>query len=390
MSREKRNLVKIFLTMLLAFSFTTGAHASILTPSSLIDYNSYDLGDTINFEANPAVFLKTIPNKFKNEQPESTRTLLFSDFPEYIDKPGISYQDTIYPFKNKGKFRIFDYHVNSSTEPLYFSVLLTNKNNHPVSVQIEKMAVAGPSMNYTAVGKTAVNEWLKSSVDKMIEIQPGKTVFLAEPVCLKKDQLVNFIYDATVSDAVQVTTVTRRDQKASLKGLPVLGKITEGGKTPTILRGTFDTADYYNFYVIGLDERGYNAVGVAGKSEYLQGYSAVDRKKVINYGNYGVLYHTKFQLIPFLQTPEAIVVNSRGGGFATAANITVNGELITQGLDTPSKTTAIGFNTVKQGILVFKNSIYNSDKIEIDWMPAGGTNLPVNFIVQPYQAVAPH
>ena len=93
--------------------------------------------------------------------------------------------------------------------------------------------------------------------------------------------------------------------------------------------------------IIGLDERGYNAVGVAGKSEYLQGYSAVDRKKVINYGNYGVLYHTKFQLIPFLQTPEAIVVNSRGGGFATAANITVNGELITQGLDTPTKTTQL-------------------------------------------------
>ncbi|GAB6181352.1 hypothetical protein JCM14036_26710 [Desulfotomaculum defluvii] len=374
----------IFLSLFLVLTLINSAYASISTPSSLINYNNHNLGNTINFEANPAVFLKTLSNKLEDEQPESTRTLLFSDFPEYINKPGISYQDTIYPFKNKGKFRVFDYHVNSSTNPLYFSILLTNKNNHSVSVHIEKTAVSGPSMNYIAAGKNAVKEWLNSSVDKTIEIEPGKTVFLAEPVCLNKDQLVNFIIDATVSDAIQVSTVARSDPKASLRGLALLGKTTKGEKKPTILRGTFNTADYYHSYVIGLDERGYKVVGVAGKTEYLQGYSAVDRKKVINYGNYGVLYHTTFKLIPFLQIPEAIVINSRGGAFATASSIAINGELVTQGFVAPTETTAIGLNTVKQGILVYKEHILNSDEVEINWMPAGGTNLPVNFIVQPY------
>lgn len=379
---------RTIITIVLIFTFINAAYANIQTPSSLVDYNQHDLGSTINFEGNPAVFLKTLSNKFKSEQPKSSRTLIFSDFPEYIDKPGISYQDYIYPFKNNGRFRVFDYHVNSSTKPLYFSILLTNKNDHPVTVQIEKMAVAGPSMNYMAAGKDAVQAWLNSSVAKTLVIEPWQTVFLAEPVCLKKDQLVNFIYDATASDTVQVATVTRSDEKASLKGLPILvKKTTPGEKAPTILRGTFDTADYYHTYVIGLDGRAYTAVGVAGKADYLQGYSAVDRKKVINYGNYGVLYHTSFKLIPYLQTPGAIVINSRGGGFGTAASIKINGKLVTPGFIGPTETTAIGLNTVKQGILVYKEYIKNSDEVTINWMPAGGTNLPVNFIVQPYQAV---
>lgn len=382
----RKRMKRIILSLFLVFTFINGAYASLSTPSSIIDYDNYNLGNTINFEGNPAVLLKTLSNKFKNEQPESTRTLIFSDFPEYIDKPGISYQDTIYPHNNNGKFRVFDYHVNSSTKPLYFSIVLTNRNNHPVTVQLEKAAVAGPSMNYMAAGKTAVEAWLNSSADKTIEIAPWQTVFLAEPVCLKKDQLVNFIYDATVSDAVQVSTVTRSDQKASLKGLPILGKTTNGEKKSTILRGTFKTADYYHSYVLGLDEYGYNIVGVAGKTEYLRGYSAVDRKEVINYGNYGVLYHTNFKLIPFLQTPEAIIINSRGGGFGTAASISINGELVRPGFIGPTESTAIGINTVKQGILVFKEHIKNSDNIELNWMPAGGTNLPVNFIVQPYKS----
>ena len=382
-----KNLTRVCMSLFLILTFINGAFANTSTPSSKIDYNSHELGETLNFEANPAVFLKNLTNKYKYEQPQSTRTLLFSDFPEYIDKPGISYQDTIYPWKNQGKFRVFDYHVNSSTKPLYFSVLLTNKNNHPVTVQIEKIAVAGPSMNYMAAGKNAVQAWLNSTEDTTIEIAPGKTVFLAEPVLLKKDQLVNFIYDATVSDAVLVSTVTRSDENASLKGLPILGKTNNGEKKPTILRGTFNTADYYHYYLVGLDERGYNAVGVAGKAEYLQGYSAVDRKKVINYGNYGVMYHTVFKLIPYLQTPEAIVINSRGGGYGTAASIKINGELVTPGFIAPTETTAIGINTVKQGVLVYKEYIQNSDEVAINWMPAGGSNLPVNFIVQPYKSL---
>ncbi|HJV47094.1 MAG TPA: hypothetical protein VJ824_15355 [Bacillota bacterium] len=347
-----------------------------------VTYSSYKPGDIIIYDTDPTSNMTVIPNTNVAEQPAGNRTLLFSDAPEYVKGQGILYQDTISPTKNSGQFRVFAYHVNNVGKILYFSILLTNTSPEPVTVHITKTAVAGPSTSYTAVGKTAVKRWFNSDVSTTVTISAGQTIFLTNPVAAQKNQLVHFIVDAVAKGNVIVSVVARNDRKASLNNLKVL---PSGQSSP--MRGTFSTSDYFSFYSADLSGNGQYASGVAGDSEYLVGYSAVDdHQMVINYGNYGVLYHTTFQVAPPTVTSAALVLNSRGGTFATESYVSLNG--IPQGslIDVPTNTTSVGTNTLTQGVLLFKNKFSNQTTytIGIDWMPAGGTNLPVHFIIEPY------
>lgn len=75
-------------------------------------------------------------------------TLLLSDSPEYVKEPGIVAAGTLH-----GKSRIYFYHVNEQTAPMKVGILLENKGNAPVFVEIKRAIYAKPNSDYFKVGR---------------------------------------------------------------------------------------------------------------------------------------------------------------------------------------------------------------------------------------------
>jgi hypothetical protein len=349
----------------------------------MVDSVTYNPGEIIEYGTDPTTSMSIAPKAY--DGPTEARTLIFSDDPEYVTGPGIMYQDTV-----MGKFRVFMYHVNNYRKALFFSVLITNPNPYPITVTVSQKAAVGPSADYTAMGKLAIGMWLQSTGGDQINLYPGQTMFLNSlemPMSARRNELIHYLYDAETTGPIIVSTVARKDKKFSLNGLTILRSAAKGKDTP--MRGTFQFAEYNATYFSNLSENGQYADGAAGTTEYLAGWSAVDGRPTVNYGNYGILYHTKVQILPKSTLLAAIVFNSRGGTFATWAKVVVteSSQIIQSGpYAIPTTQPSFGTNTLTQGVMLYKDSFVAgiTKFVEVVWMPAGGTNLPVDILVQPY------
>ena len=302
--------------------------------------------------------------------------LLLSDSPEMVTAEGILYQDKV-----TGNIRLFFYHVNATATAKKVDVLLENQSPETAHITINRASLGGPGSDWMEVGKAAITSYLAGSQVSQIEVPPGGLMPLSPGInkaVVSPNMLINGIYDF----------VTDQPLIVSVMMVPVSEDSSEFYKTAKILpadavhlRGTFAGANRQIVSVRPYDpDEGAVAITLGDNKvdPYLAGIDATDGTKVVNYGNYGVVYqiilpsqgkgHTAYYLAPM------------GGYYAGAIGIT-KPTVNWSPLATPIGKLHFGKDLAKD--FAFLGTYDNGEPLSFTFSPPGASNLPVKIVFVP-------
>jgi hypothetical protein len=304
-------------------------------------------------------------------------TLLFSDSPEMVTSDGILYQDKV-----EGKVRLFFYHVNASVVAKKVDVILENKGQEVAHVTVSQYGLAGPGYDWMAVGKQGMTSYLAGSQSYQINVPPGGTVPLSihiSETAVLPNMLIKGVFDFSVDRQITVKVMM----------LPVLEDSDKFAKTAKILppdqhhlRGTFAGANRQLSPVRTYDPAhdGTVALTLADNvvDHYLEGIDATDGTKVVNYGNYGVVYQILF---PSKNSGKfACYFVPMGGAYAGAIGIN-HPDVTWSPLATPMGKLYFGSN--KSEDFNFLGTYDGGDSLSFTFSPPGASNLPVEIVIVP-------
>ncbi len=320
--------------------------------------------------------LDTLP-EWEMKSSSTEGKLLLSDSPEMVEQDGILYQDTV-----KGKVRLFFYHVNASPDVKKMAVLLENKGTKPAQITVSRSTISGPDYSWMVVGKEAQN--LYFSEDKnayKLTVPPGTVMPLSAKIeeMMMPNMLINGIYDFTVDNPITVKVImlpVTADSVTFAKKLKVLPA------DQWRLRGTFDGADRELAPIDVYDPKQDGTIGITLADNhidsYLNGIDATDGSKVVNYGNYGVVYRVllpsqKGRRINYYLVPM-------GGHYAGALAIN-HPDVYWSPLSIPRDRLYFGDNRQKD--FAFIGTFEGGDPLSLTFSPPGASNLPVKLVIVP-------
>jgi len=302
--------------------------------------------------------------------------LLLSDSPEMVESNGILYQDKV-----EGNVRLFFYHVNASTAAKKMEVVLENSGHEIAHINVSQSSLGGPGYDWFAVGKETQRAYLSGKSSYQISIPPGGKMPLSTNIsdtAVLPNMLIHGIYDFTVDHQINVKVMMlplfEEDAKVSQAAKVILPA------DQWHLRGTFEGANRKLSSVHAYDPVLYGAVAITLADNevdpFLQGIDAMDGKKVVNYGNYGVVY----QIIPPGKNGRKIsyYLSPRGGNYAGVIGIN-HPEVYWSPLATPGD--KIYFGDDKQKDISFLGTYDSSESLSFIFSPPGASNLPVKIVV---------
>ena len=317
-------------------------------------------------------------------------TLILSDSPEYLKRPGILYTDVV-----KGDARVFYYHLNDTSKKLKVAVVLESVGGQYAVVRVTRRAVADPDQTYTKVGKDIQQEFFSDDRQterlyiapeerKLLLEKPDKTVVLP-------GKLASGMADFTASAPVRVTVLcypTGRDPLQYVEDAEILPADEHR------LRGTFVGMDrILRVEKYDPDEDGVACVILADgvRDKYSEGVDATDGSLVTNVGNYGVLY----RLEAYSRQKTRFFMSPMGGWFAGVVRVEA-GMGGTKLFSVPEGTLAFGEKSVhppfdENGVTTLLPSVDLSPlgdyrakpPVFFEMSPPGASNLPVLFILAP-------
>ena len=376
-----RFLVTIVLLSLLSFA----AHAQTCpTPSQLAtSINAASQDDVISLAGiNPL----NCP-EVTMSQTWSGGKLIFSDSPEHPSDPGKLYEDSTLSYTSGTTFnRVFVYHTNgNSKKRLKLAILIKNLGSSTGELKLQKSGTAGPTTGYLYAGKLAFQRWLESSTGSAVNVSAGSTVQLTTAIStsMAYNYLMTGVYDYSFDKPHQVTVCVvydRDDPVSKCSGLSVLNRDTHQ-------RGTFPNADkiYDTAENVQID----TADGIvqlplaAGTTDdsWAVGVDQTDQSPQTLTGNYGVVYKMHLNTKASDSKKFGLLFNPRGGAWGGAvwpvAGITPGGKFLI-----PASTASVNDNT--KGAVAGKYSPGSSFTFWMQFMPTGGSALPLRFVVVPY------
>lgn len=305
------------------------------------------------------------------------RTLLLSDCPEMAGSDGILYQDKV-----QGKVRLFFYHVNASGHPQKMDVLLENQGSTVAHIVVTRYGFVDPGREWLEVGKKTLVAYLAGSPEYSFDIPPGQSVPLSGKIgdaMVMQNTLVHGIFDFTASQPVEVKTML----------LPIFEDSVTFAQTATVLppddahlRGTFAGADRQLTPSMSYNGERDGPVAITladnGIDRYLEGTDATDGSKVVNYGNYGVMYRIAFP--------------SQKGGYFTCSLVPLGGAYAGAVVVRPEeqnwgpleiprgKVYFGGYGTNDHGFL---GTFEGGAALTFTFSPPGGSNLPIRMAFVP-------
>jgi len=288
-------------------------------------------------------------------------TLILSNSPEKITKPGILYRDAV-----AGPVRVFYWHANGLTSPLRVFLLAENTSAGPARITALRAGLAGPEKDVFATGRKALQRYFGSQKVSALPLAPGEMVIVNsrqyQPV--EPGEVVHGIFDLAVEGEVTLALVALPLDANIRQAYPSLEPL------PADLvhdRGTFRNADRLLSAEPPLEDPA-TFVFPSELSPPLTGYDALTGQPAVNRGNYGVLY--RLQLRPARDL--VLLLNPRGGGLAGA--VVVNEFLV------PMPRTGFGWlasEVITAGLLPA------GQEATVLFTPAGGTSLPLNLLLWP-------
>lgn len=303
--------------------------------------------------------------------------LLLSDSPETVTEDGILYQDEV-----KGSIRLFFYHVNGMAVAKKLDVTLENKSTETAHITVSRYSLGGPGYDWMEVGKEAQTSYLSKSQGYQIKIPPGGIMPLSANIsetAVLPNMLINGIYDFSSDQPVTVTVMM----------MPILDNSEQFCKTAKMLpadifhlRGTFSGAnrEISSVHPYDPDQNGAKALTLADNKvdPYLAGIDAIDGSKVVNYGNYGVVYQI---LIPSQGAGKtAYYLVPMGGNYAGAIGIG-HPKITLSPLATPEGRLYFGKDITKD--YAHLGTYESGDPLSFTFSPPGASNLPVKIIFVP-------
>ena len=326
----------------------------------------------------------------KADHVDTGGTLIFSDSPEYVKKPGILYTDTV-----KGEARVFYYHLNETGKKCKIAVVLESVGGQYAVVHVTRRAVAPPSENYFQVGKGLQQTYFsdEQGVDK-IYIASGERRLLLEDMdktIVPPGSLVSGMVDFTASAPVRVSVLCYPVDK---KPLTYIDETTVLPSDEHKLRGTFvgmDRIVRLNRY--DPEEDGVVCVVFADNEydKYCEGVDATDGSLATNSGNYGILYRIETST----RGKTKYLMSTMGGAFAGAVRVEA-GASGNKLVNVPDGSMFFGQDSVhppidKNGMTTLLTSVDLSEigsyrakpPIFFEFSPPGASNLPVMLILAP-------
>ncbi|SMB89943.1 Copper amine oxidase N-terminal domain-containing protein [Thermanaeromonas toyohensis ToBE] len=283
--------------------------------------------------------------------------LLFSDSPEYIERPGILYRDEI-----EGEARLYFWHAIQSPLTFRIYVLAVNPGQREVELTIEKEGYSGPSNNVYQVAKEALIQYFNATQSRTLRLKPGEALILNKitPPAVRH-QVVHGIMDVYATGKLQILFIalpTTTDVLKEYNKLPYL--LADGIHT----RGTFGPSDIEIELVLTGQETGSLILADGQEDEFLPGKGSAPSLT----GNYGAFY--KLKLLPIRDTEVFLVpVSGYFGGI-----VVLEGNII----EVPRK----GFvETPEQAI--FLGKLKANRPAELYFIPPGGSCLPVKLVFKP-------
>lgn len=288
--------------------------------------------------------------------------LLFSDSPEYIERPGILYREQV-----EGAARLYYWHAISSPLAFRVYVLAVNSSGEEARLTVVREGYGGPSNDVYRVAREALAGYYRSGVEREYIVRPGEAVVVnSEAPAAVRHQVLHGILDVEARGklwflfiAVPATTVDVLKEYSKLPLLPPDGRH---------VRGTFGTSEVGMEISLSAREIGALVLADGQEDEFVAGRDSTTAAAVVNAGNYGVQYRIK--VVGARDTQVFLVpVSGCFGG-----NIMVNGEII----DLPSK----GF-VEPPGQPIFVGTLKANQVHELRFIPPGGSCLPVKLIFRP-------
>ena len=304
----------------------------------------------------------------------------------------------------QGAARVLYYHVNQMDAPKKVAVVLENVGAGTSMVTISRSGAGRPSPHYLDVGKEAQALYFDAQRSRRFYMNKGEVRVLddaMEQTVLAPGDLVYGTYDFSTTQEMRVSVII---YPATMTAPAFLKRASVLPADELHLRGTFAKADRtlraQRAYDPASDGIVYVLLADNESDRYRTGIDATDGSRVLNYGNYGILYHlevpvqgrsrTQFYLSPFGGTyAGAMRVQVRSGQqqlLLTPPDQTFFGE----GSD--EMTEVCGIERARAaglGILMDRMELadlgsYNANSTpSFLFSPPGASNLPAALIMMP-------
>lgn len=319
-------------------------------------------------------------------------TLIFSDSPEYVNRNGILYTDTV-----DGDARLLFYHLNDTGVRKRFAIIFENTSDRRNVIEITRGGISAPNKNYFSVGKIAQTMYMEGEFQDSIELeryqrkiyQPDEKYFLLQP-----GQLIHGVCDFTTSAPVKIFLMMYPESADPLDFLNV-AKILP--KDEQRLRGTFKemnrTLTLKKPYDWERDGLGYILIGDNVNDTFKRGIDATDGSEVINYGNYGINYTLNFST----RFMTRFCLSPLGGHYAGALRyrygessgvIQTPDRRLYFGDRTPPEPEHVaqarveGISLMTVGTELSELGNYRG-QVSFEYSPPSASNLPVNIVLMP-------
>ncbi|MDR3564746.1 MAG: copper amine oxidase [Negativicutes bacterium] len=303
--------------------------------------------------------------------------LLLSDSPEMVTADGILYQDQV-----DGMARLFFYHVNATDTAKRLEVILENRGPEVAHVAVRQHGLGGPGYIWMAVGKDAVTSYLACRQSYQVSVPAKGSMPLAGGIgdtAVLPNMLVNGIFDIVADRPVTVKVLQ----------MPLFADSGEFSRKAPILppdephlRGTFEGANRRLVPLTIFDPEHDSAIAMTLADNqidpYLVGVDATDNSKVVNYGNYGVVYRI---FLPSKKIGQfACYLAPIGGDYAGSIGIKYR-NVDQDPVATPPARLSFGGDGASDFALL---GIFNAhEPLWLTFSPPGGSNLPVRIVVLP-------
>ncbi|WP_027719351.1 copper amine oxidase N-terminal domain-containing protein [Desulfovirgula thermocuniculi] len=316
-------------------------------------------------EARPGEVLAQRPEPEKvTYRPAKNRSgprLLFSNSPEYVDKPGILYRD-----KAGGKVRLYFWHAVTSPLPLKLCLLAVNKGQELAVLFALRGGFAGPSKDAHAVAKEALRSFYRSPQQEKHCIRPGEALVLHETApAAGGGQILHGILDVESEAELEFIFAALPAHMPAREGWRQLPHLPPDG---IHARGTFPYATL-EMEIRGVGrEAGALPLADGKEDEFATGRDNLTGATVVNVGNYGILYNISLEAV---QDTRVLLVATSGWFGGT---ISVEEKII----DVP----ATG-HVKLPGEAIFVETLRRGRWYRLSFMPPGGSYLPVKLLFVP-------
>jgi PKD repeat protein len=303
---------------------------------------------------------------------EEKLTLLRSNSPERITREGIYYEDTL-----SGEVRVDVHKINGKKDPMQLFLVAHNPSNQTITVQVKNTAYHTPTKYVLASGKHTVGRYLQTFLTPMksisIQIPPNQTrelyPLLSQNI-LKPDDTITLYVETYSSMPVKYQVIALEEEHSFDRVYPFLRGVN-ADRDGIHIRGTFEYGNRsINVQELIGTKRERILFGDREHDQYAQGVDSLSGIEEVNTGNYGVFYNVNFQQV---EANTAVILNARGGEYAGA--FIVNGRVVyvpTNG----------ALDNRHEAVVLYRTG-NRKEKLNIQFIPAAGSNLPINVLFMP-------